>query len=118
MQFLRPSRAIGLIPGMFPVIALAQAPRSITVATGIRMSFITAVEKILIFATGSIVAIATILFLVGAVYMVAGGMNATNLETAKKLMKGSLIGMAITLGAYTILRTAIYFLYVQPGYIT
>ncbi len=82
------------------------------------MSFLTALEKLITFAAASIVTIATVLFLVGAAFMVGSAGKPELLEKGKKLMKGAIIGMAITLGSYTILRTAIFFLYVQPGYIS
>ncbi len=85
--------------------------RHITVATGVRMSFITALEKVLTFAVVSIEFIAAVLFLVGALYLVSAGGNAERAGKAKKLMAGSLIGMGIVLGSYTILRTVVYFLY-------
>ncbi len=85
--------------------------RHITVATGVRMPLLTALQKALTFLVVSIEFIAAVLFLVGALYLVTAGGNAERAGKAKKLMAGSLIGMGIVLGSYTILRTVVYFLY-------
>lgn len=53
--------------------------------------------------------ICTILFLIGALYMVLSTGSPDRLGKGQKLMTESLIGLAIVLGAYGIMRT-IYFL--------
>ena len=53
--------------------------------------------------------VCTILFLIGALYMVLSTGSPDRLGKGQKLMTESLIGLAIVLGAYAILRT-IYFL--------
>ena len=100
--------------GLLPSFAFAQQ-RYIVVNTGVRMTLAAAINKVLVFAVASIVSISTVLFLVGATYLVLGGMKENNVQTGKKLMIGSLIGMGVVLGSYTILRTVIYFIYVSGG---
>ena len=50
-------------------------------------------------------AVCTVLFLIGALYMVTSTGSPDRLGKGQKLMTESLIGLAITLGAYGILRT-------------
>ena len=52
-----------------------------------------------------------ILFLVGAYYVVASGGNETTVGKGKDLMIGSLIGLAVALSAYAIIRTVFYVIF-------
>jgi hypothetical protein len=54
--------------------------------------------------------VATGLFLLGAIYMVGSGGNDEYLSNGKKIMKASVIGLAIVLSAWLIISTAVYFL--------
>lgn len=50
------------------------------------------------------------LFIVGGLLMIGSGGSDTFLSTGKKIMKGSLIGLAIVLGSWMILSTVLYFI--------
>ena len=52
-----------------------------------------------------------ILFLVGAYYVVASGGNETTVGKGKDLMIGSLIGLAVALSAYAVIRTVFYVIF-------
>ncbi|MBT3834912.1 hypothetical protein HOF56_01560 [Candidatus Peribacteria bacterium] len=52
------------------------------------------------------------IFIVGAFMMVISGGNDTLLQSAKRAMKGSLIGVAFVAGAYGMYRTVVYIFYV------
>ncbi len=54
--------------------------------------------------------VATALFLLGAVMMVGSGGTETYLAAGKKIMKASLIGLAIILSSWLILSTTVFFL--------
>lgn len=105
---------LGLLVFFWPAVGFAQQTLGsgdpIKVDTGVR----TTVDKLF----GGIVntlfvwafAIATAIFLIGALFMVASGGEENVLTNAKRLMKGSLIGFAIVLGSWMILSTFLYFL--------
>lgn len=52
-----------------------------------------------------------IFFLVGAYYLVVSGGNETRVGKGKDLMIGSLIGLAVALAAYAIIRTVFYVIF-------
>ncbi len=54
--------------------------------------------------------VATALFLLGAILMVGSGGNDATLSAGKKIMKASLIGLAIVLSSWLILSTAVFFI--------
>ena len=54
--------------------------------------------------------VATAAFLFGAFVMAASGGEEAGIGNGKKIMKGALIGLAITMGAYMIVSTAVSFL--------
>jgi hypothetical protein len=97
---------------LLPVRAFALQQRSIQLTTGVRISFVQAMQNILTFLAASIVTISTVLFLVGAVFIVASAGKPELLEKGKKTMRSAVTGMAIVLGSYAILRTVLYFLYI------
>lgn len=53
------------------------------------------------------ITIATAIFLMGAILMVGSGGNDAYLSAGKKLMKASLIGLAIVLASWLILSTVV-----------
>ena len=61
------------------------------------------------FAVAGMIAIS--IFLVGAFMMVISAGQDTLLQSGKRAMKGSLIGIAIVTGAYGIYRTVVFWLY-------
>ncbi len=54
--------------------------------------------------------VATALFLLGAFIMVGSGGSEANLATGKKIMKASLIGLALILSSWMILSTVVSFI--------
>jgi drug/metabolite transporter (DMT)-like permease len=56
------------------------------------------------------VLVATALFLLGCILMVGSGGDDATLSNGKKIMKASLIGLAIVLASWLILSTAVYFI--------
>lgn len=103
--------ALGLLPGS--AIAQGLPNRSITISNGINTpTFVGILTNLLTFLAASIVSIAVVLFLIGATYMVGSRGKPDFVEKGKKLMTNSLIGMAVVLGAYTILRTAFFLLFI------
>lgn len=98
--------------GLLPTAASALEQRSIQMTTGIRISFATAIENLVSFLAGTIVVMSVMFFLIGAVFLIAShGSNTDFLEKGKKSMRNSLIGLAIVLSSYAILRTAFFILY-------
>ena len=55
--------------------------------------------------------IAMTIFLVGAFRMVISAGNDSELQSAKGMMKGALIGIALVSGSYGIYRTVVFWLY-------
>ncbi len=106
LRFLAPAAACVL-----PTIAVALEHRTILVTTGIRISFATAMQNVVGYLAASSVAVCTALFLVGSAYFVGSAGQPGPVETGKKLMKGSIIGMAIVLLSYSILRTVLFLVY-------
>lgn len=105
------TRLLAAVAASVPTSAWALENRSLIMTTGVRISFYNLVTNVLTFAAFSIGGIVTMLFLVGATFMVASAGKPERVETGKKLMKGSLTGMAIVLSSYMILRTILYFVY-------
>ncbi len=91
--------------------AYALENRSVYLTTGIRISFTQALQNLTGFLAGAIVSVTIVLFLVGAAYLVASHGKSEMVDKGKKIMIGSLIGMAVVLGAYAILRTVLFLLY-------
>ena len=58
-----------------------------------------------------IILLVTVLFLLGAFYVVMSHGKEDLVQKGKDLMIQSLIGLAVVLGAYGIIRTAFYLLY-------
>ena len=101
-------RFLGSISLLAPILGHAQ--RTLTVGLGTQFNFLEITTRIIDFLAGSIGFIASAIFLVGALYVVTGGVKEENVSKGKTLMIDSLIGLGVTLGAYAIVRTAFYFL--------
>jgi len=56
-------------------------------------------------------AVALMIFLVGAAFMVFSAGNDTPLQKGKGMMTGSLIGLVVIVSSYAIFRTVVFFLY-------
>ncbi|NOS68235.1 MAG: hypothetical protein HOO67_07840 [Candidatus Peribacteraceae bacterium] len=96
-----------LAPGQ--VHALAE--RSIILGTGVRLNFSQVMANLTVFIAESSVGVCTLLFLVGAAMLTMSRGDQTKVDNGKKLMISALIGLALVLGAYAIVRTVLYFLY-------
>ncbi len=108
-RILRLLPAFGLL--LLPTQAFALYDRSFVVQSGIRITLEQLFANIYTFAAASIVSVCGVLFLVGASYLVASHGDSNMVDKGKKIMIGSLTGMAITLGAYAILRTLFAIIY-------
>jgi hypothetical protein len=91
--------------------AHALEQRFMVINTGIRVSFGQVLSNAVNFFTGSIAIVCVTIFLLGAGYWVAAAGKQELIDTGKKHMLGALQGLAVTLGAYAIVRTAFFLLY-------
>ena len=109
-----PRRLLALLIFLLPGVASAQlVNRFIVVNSGTPVrTFVQLMDNLMVFLVTTIVSVTVVLFLVGAVHMVASAGKPELLEKGKKLMKNSLIGLALVLGSYTILRTIFFLLYI------
>lgn len=98
-----------------PAIALAQQqqdqPRFVVITTGIRIPFTQAIGNLTGFIAATSVGVCTLLFIIGAAQMTLSHGDQTAVDNGKKLMISSLVGLAIVLGSYAIIRTVLFFLY-------
>lgn len=84
--------------------------RTLTVTIGTADDLNTIVNRIVVFLSSSITAVATAMFLVGAFMIVLSGAKEDFKQKGKDLMIGSLLSIGVVLGAYGIYRTVAYFL--------
>jgi large-conductance mechanosensitive channel len=92
--------------------ALALQQRILSVDTGFKaITFPRLITNIINFLVGAIAIFCLTLFLVGAYHMVVAGENETRLGKGKDLMLGSLIGLAVGLSAYAVVRTVFYIIF-------
>lgn len=89
----------------------AVAQRSIVLGTGVRIPFIQVMANIYLFMAVSAVGICTVLFLIGAAQLTVSRGDQTKVDNGKKMMISALVGLAIIIGSYGIMRTILYFLY-------
>ena len=94
-----------------PMQALALEQRSVVLTTGVRIPWIAAMSNLTGFVAVSAVGVCTLAFLYGAGQLVLSRGNQTEVDNGKKAMIHALIGLAIVLGSYGIIRTVLYFLY-------
>ncbi len=85
--------------------------RCIFVGTGVRTPFLQVMANIYLFMAVSAVGVCTLLFLIGAAQLTVSRGDQTKVDNGKKLMISALVGLAIVLGSYGIMRTILYFLY-------
>ena len=88
----------------------ARAHAIITVGTGVTTDIPHILAGILSILLGWSSLVATALFLGGALWMVGSGGNDARVTTAKTIMKASLVGLAIVVGSWLILSTAVSFI--------
>lgn len=112
MSLKRISQALALSAAwMIPKAALALEKRFLTVDFGSRNTFNAVVFNALQALTGIIGTFCGILFLIGALLMVISRGKDDQLQKGKDLMIQSMIGLAVTLSAYAIIRTLFSVLY-------
>lgn len=97
--------AFGLLQ---PAFAVAQ--NQLVVGTGTSIDFWTVAGRIISFLAATITVVAVAMFMVGALYLVLSGAKEDYKQKGKDYMIGSVISIAVVLGAYAILRTVDYFL--------
>ncbi|UPA22542.1 hypothetical protein K8942_05860 [Candidatus Peribacteria bacterium] len=93
---------------LLPSVATAQ--RTLDVDIGTSFDFATIVQRIIDFLAASITTVATAMFLVGAFMIVLAGAKEDFKQRGKDLMIGSVMSVAVVLGAYAIYRTVASFL--------
>ena len=94
-----------------PTAASALEERFVILGTGIRISFVQLVSNLISFLAVSVLSVCTVLFLIGAVQVTVSHGDQTKIDNGKKLMISSLVGLALVLSSYAIVRTVLYFLY-------
>lgn len=99
-------------PGIVLAAAVDLPQRTVVLNTGIRISLTQAFSNFYGFLAITAVSICTLIFLLGAASLVISAGDQTKVDNGKKMMIGALVGLAIALGSYAILRTVLYFLYV------
>lgn len=100
-------RAIALAVGM-AIATPVGAQRWINVNFGIPITASQAFGNFTSFMAGSIVAVSTAAFIYGAFQMVVS--RGEGVDKAKTIMKNALIGLAVVLGSYGMLRTTLWLL--------
>jgi len=90
--------------------ALAQGTTGqLQVNTGSKIDFWTLIGNVLGFLANAALFIAPVIFLIGVLYYTVGG-AIDDTTKGKDIMKTTLKGFALIIGAYSILRTVYYFL--------
>ena len=84
--------------------------RQLGVSIGTPFNLATIVTNVVNFLAATITSVATAMFLVGAFMIVLSGAKEDFKQKGKDLMIGSIISIAVVLGAYGIYRTVGYFL--------
>ena len=84
--------------------------RSITVNLGSKIDFWMLIGNILSFLAAAALSIAPVVFLAGVLMYTIGGVDSGRADSGKKLMMASLVGFAVIIGSYSILRVLYYFL--------
>lgn len=90
--------------------AHAQGGRSLTVNLGSKIDFWGLIGNVLSFLAASALYIAPVVFLAGVLQYTMGGVDSGRADSGKKLMKAAVIGFAVIIGSYSILRVLYYFL--------
>jgi hypothetical protein len=103
------SAILGLL--LAPAQVHALQDRSVVLTTGIRIAWTQAFSNVVGFLAVTGLGFCTLLFLLGASQLVISHGDQTKVDNGKKTMIGSLVGLSFILGAYAIVRTALFFLY-------
>jgi hypothetical protein len=94
-----------------PVAALAADPRFVTMGTGVQIGWIQAMGNLTRFVVLTATGVCSLLFLAGAAQLTISRGDQTKVDNGKKMMVSALIGLAIVMGSYGIIRTVLFFLY-------
>lgn len=106
---------LGIVWLLYPLSVSAQAgipcpPNTVCIDTGVSTTvpgILGGIVNVLLLWSGLLT---TALFLLGAILMVGSGGSEASLAAGKKIMKSSLIGLALILGSWLLLSTIVYFL--------
>ena len=101
-----------LLPTLLGVFtpSLAHA-RTLAITLGTSLSVEAILTNIINYLAAAIVFVASAAFVVGAYFITFSRGEPDTVNRGKSLMIGSIIGMAVVLGAFAILRTVFYFIY-------
>ena len=102
-------RLVLLLSSLFSPLR-AFANRQLDVDIGTDKSIVQAISDVLAFLAGAIGSIAVALFVAGAFMVMIGGAKEDQAQKGKDLIIGSLLSLAVVLGAYAMLRTVDWFL--------
>lgn len=92
-------------------VAPGGGAKTLTVNTiGRSFQFWTVIGSIMSYLTGAIGAVAITMFVVGALLVTLSGIKEDWRQKGKDFMIGSIISLAVVLGAYALLRMLEYFL--------
>jgi hypothetical protein len=102
-----------LVPGLIALLTpwAAHAQRQLGVGIGTALNVEQILTNIINYMAASIVFVASASFVVGAFFITFSRGDADQVNRGKSLLIGSLIGMAVVLGAFAILRTVMFFIY-------
>lgn len=92
-----------------PSVSAQGTTGQLQVNLGSKIDFWTLIGNVLTFLANAALFIAPVLFLVGVLYYTVGGTNDTA-DKGKDIMKTTIKGFIMIIGAYSILRTLYYFL--------
>jgi hypothetical protein len=101
-------RSIVALAVFLPQAALA---RTLHVGVGTQFSVEVVLTRIINYMAGAVVFAAAAMFAVGALYVTASRGDADTVKKGKNLIIGAIIGAAIVLGSFAILRTIFYYIY-------
>ncbi len=102
---------IGFLLALLPASVLAQG-RTLSLGMGTSRNVSQVLVAIINYMAGAIVFLATAMFIVGAFFITFSRGEADAVTKGKNFMINGIIGMAVVLGSYAILRTVFYFIYV------
>ena len=81
------------------------------IVPGVHIPFLQVMGNIYKFMAVSALGVCTLLFLLGAGQITISHGDQTKVDNGKKMMISALVGLAIILGSYGIMRTILYFTY-------
>jgi len=90
--------------------AYAQGGRTLSVNLGSKIDFWSLIGNVLSFLANAALFIAPVVFLTGVLMYTMGGVDQGRAESGKKIMIAAVVGFAVIIGSYSILRVLYYFL--------